>query len=49
MRIFDLRTMSSRAYDEAEKNVFYPPSRVKASIIELSARGSMPTCEIASH
>ena len=49
MRVFDLRTMSSRAYDERGKNVFYQAPQFKARIIELPAKGRMPTCEMASH
>jgi len=49
MRIFDLRAMTPHPYDEREKNVFYQTPQFKARIIELPAKGSMPTCEMASH
>jgi quercetin dioxygenase-like cupin family protein len=49
MRIFDLGAMVAQPYDEREKNVFYQTPRFKARIIELPAKGSMPTCEMASH
>ncbi len=49
MRIFDLRAMPPHPYDEREKNVFYQTPQFKARIIELPAKGSMPTCEMASH
>ena len=49
MRIFDLRAMTPHPYDEREKNVFCQTPQFKARIIELPAKGSMPTCEMASH
>jgi len=49
MRIFDLRATTPHPYDEREKNVFYQTPQFKARIIELPAKGSMPTCEMASH
>jgi len=49
MRVFDLKAMTSHPYREREKNVFYQTPRFKARIIELPAKGSMPTCEMASH
>jgi quercetin dioxygenase-like cupin family protein len=49
MRIFDLRAMTPHPYDEREKNVFYQTPQFKARIIELPAKGRMPTCEMASH
>jgi len=49
MRIFDLRAMTPHPYDEREKNVFYQTPRFKARIIELPAKGRMPTCAMASH
>jgi quercetin dioxygenase-like cupin family protein len=49
MRIFDLKAMTSHPYSEREKNVFYQAPQFKARIIELPAKGRMPTCEMASH
>ena len=49
MRTFDVRAMESHSYDKREKNVFYQTPQFKARIIELPARGGMPTCEMASH
>jgi len=49
MRIFDLRAMTPHPYDEREKNVFCQTPQFKARIIELPAKGRMPTCAMASH
>ncbi len=49
MRIFDLGAMTPHPYDEREKNVFCQTPQFKARIIELPAKGRMPTCEMASH
>ena len=49
MRIFDLKAMTSHPYSEREKNVFYQAPQFKARIIELPAKGRMPSCEMASH
>jgi quercetin dioxygenase-like cupin family protein len=49
MRIFDLGATVAQPYDEREKNVFYQTPQFKARIIELPAKGRMPTCEMASH
>ena len=49
MRVFDLKAMTSHPYSEREKNVFYQAPQFKARVIELPAKGSMPTCEMASH
>ena len=49
MRIFDLRAMTPHPYDEREKNVFCQTPQFKARIIELPAKGRMPTCEMTSH
>jgi quercetin dioxygenase-like cupin family protein len=44
---FDLKAMTSHQYSEREKNVF--ARTLFSQIIELPAKGSMPTCEMASH
>ncbi len=49
MQVFNLKDLVSYPYKEREKNVFYKAKEFKARIIELTAGGEMPTCEMASY
>ena len=49
MQVFDVKAMGVYPYEERDKNVFYKAKEFKARIIELSAGGEMPTCEMASY
>ena len=49
MKVFDLNEMKAFPYEQRERNVFYQTKEYKTRIIELSAGGKMPTCEMASY
>jgi len=49
MKVFDLKSMETRPYEERDKNVFWESREFKARIIELPSGGEMPPCEMASY